>query len=201
MKFPVDVEGLFFSCGWLGSIRHNEASTGRLKMTMTKKLIGISPAGVEWVCYPRNPFNRKNPESDESFLQRVEAMTERLEALKARHAIKEDHMVFLSHLDVSVIHVGGFTPTQVGWINETLELSNQRVEVGRSWIEATNIQLRRIQDDVHDLIENDDHEMIVAGNSNKDLTEAQVAFGALSRVKSLKATAKKLNLAINMGRS
>jgi len=143
--------------------------------------IGTSPAGVEWVCYP------KTGETETSFWQRRVAMRKRLRIVTERHAHKTQGIVRVR-----------LTQAQMALVLDEMDRTETYSEhrIGRTYIDLTPAQAEHLAEGIESTrMEPGEIEAQILCGSFKDLTDAQVTFGTAQALKSAKATVKALRKA------
>jgi len=143
-----------------------------------RRLIGISPAGVEWVCY------RRDSETLAEYGNRAVAMGRRLYALHRRH-------------EARLIRIRGLTPTQSETIDDELDRTGVALaDAGRSHLAATPGQIDELIAGIEMRIDTpcaiEEIRFFVEGGCDRNLTEAQIHFGVAAKVRSYRALIRKL---------
>ena len=138
--------------------------------------IGDSPSGVEWVIY------RRDRDSDFIFEGRVALARDRFATLWERHDARE-------------VSVRGLSEGQAYTIADIFPDDSISMDF-KSVVSGTRGDLKDVAEHCEWFAEFGDHDMDVASECMIDLTDAQLAFGVRSRVRSLQSIARKIRKAV-----
>lgn len=142
--------------------------------------IGTAPCGSVWYVYPKG-------ETEEAFRARIESNEEALE----RHWVRR----IASRKEAYTVRL---TPGQVGVLEDILTPGSlEGIDRYRSKIVGSGTVLMDIVDELED-VDDGEFERQIEQGANKELTEAQVAFGAARKVLAAKKAMKAIIAALTI---